>query len=599
MRRGIVFCYSDSDGISVACYVRSAEKGNGMLFTDVAFRRAGYHSMAEVFKVVEDELRSAYFIYPSMIAFFVSEDCQSYFNGESVADSNTTDVDGQVMNRSISVLAAGNMDARMQAMENDVEGTNELRQLSFKRNREGWLLPPNPVMSGELYLVGCNAIHGEGQFSIPFVIDSTTYSLIVSVSSSGSGSSMVEVVLSLFHQSSFSIIGRIELDDSLKSDDFPLHLLFVWFNRRTSSVVFRFLNTSTHLTKECAYGLRSRACSGGLSQQLSGYLERPQRHIPSDPAHTLAQGAAFVLYYGSLNTRNEAEGFGVGFDADGTVVYHGGFAQNQYCGKGWLLNPRGFPRHALEGQFWRGIPYGRVQVSDVLTKAVVARGVVDSYADGVWEGELFFLDRVVFRGVLVNGVPTRGEFYYLSGALKYVGAMANGKAHGKGCLYYDTEVGMPKKWYEGGFVDGVMEGKGRYYSKDRDNTLVYSGSFVQNRFHGSGELSREGTGSSEATGFCSQSERVYVNADAPSESIGDFAGDISPVRLSPRDSTHSALGECKSFSSVYYSDNEWVCLLDSYSAGWKTLRLEVGITDDTTESTVALAHDIMFEFVSW
>ena len=556
MRRGIVFCFSDSDGISIACYVRSGGNGSGMLFTDVAFRRSGYHSMTEVFKVVEDELRSAYFVYPSMIAFFLSEDCQRFFDGGAIADLSTTDVDGLGMHRSISVLPAGNVDAKMQSMESDVERTNELRELSFKGNREGWLLLSGPVISGELRLVGCNAIHGEGQFSIPFAIDSTTYNLIVCVSSSGSGSSMIEVVLSLFHQSSFSIIGRIELDDSLKSENFPLHLLFVWFNQRTSSVVFRFVNTTTCLTRECAYGLRNRACSGGLSQHLNGYLERPQRHIPSDPAYTLAQGAAFVLYYGSLNTRNEAEGFGMGFDTDGTVVYHGGFAQNQYCGKGWLLNPRGFPRHALEGQFWQGIPYGMVQVSDVPTNAVVARGAVDSYEDGVWEGELFFLDRVVFRGVLVNGVPTRGEFYYLSGALKYVGGMANGKAHGRGCLFYDTEVGVPKKWYEGRFVDGMMEGEGRYYLKDRDNTLAYSGSFVQNRFHGSGELLEERTGGSEVAGFYPQSEHVYLSADTPSGSVGDYVSVVSPVHLSPMESTHSVLGECKSISSVYYSDNE-------------------------------------------
>ncbi len=64
--------------------------------------------------------------------------------------------------------------------------------------------------------------------------------------------------------------------------------------------------------------------------------------------------------------------------------------------------------------------------------------------------------------------------------LRYEGNLQNGKAHGKGKVFYNE-----LHWYEGDFVDGVIQGQGEFY---RNGYLYYAGGVRGGVPHGQGAV---------------------------------------------------------------------------------------------------------------
>ena len=250
-------------------------------------------------------------------------------------------------------------------------------------------------------------------------------------------------------------------------------------------------------------------------------------------------------------------GRGLAFDRCGELLYYGDFAQNRFHGAGRQVNPMCFGHHVLRARFVCDMPVGVGEVVDTLTGYVTLRGAVTDLAQGLLSGELFLLKERVFLGYLAQGRPVAGTALYSNGAAKYMGRMAEGRANGNGCLFYNAGDG-PRKWCEGVFVGGVMTGRGRLYLPDAKNTLVYKGEFANNELDGEGELFLEDLKAAmardrDAKMRCPQLRNVDVSR---------LHGDVLSVRFNSGmlDSYHFKQTQNRNRSSnsdiLYYSESE-------------------------------------------
>ena len=250
-------------------------------------------------------------------------------------------------------------------------------------------------------------------------------------------------------------------------------------------------------------------------------------------------------------------GRGLAFDRCGELLYYGDFAQNRFHGAGCQVNPMCFGHHVLRARFVCDMPVGVGEVVDTLTGYVTLRGAVTDLAQGLLSGELFLLKERVFLGYLAQGRPVAGTALYSNGAAKYMGRMAEGRANGNGCLFYNAGDG-PRKWCEGVFVGGVMTGRGRLYLPDAKNTLVYKGEFANNELDGEGELFLEDLKAAmardrDAKMRCPQLRNVDVSR---------LHGDVLSVRFNSGmlDSYHFKQTQNRNRSSnsdiLYYSESE-------------------------------------------
>ena len=252
-----------------------------------------------------------------------------------------------------------------------------------------------------------------------------------------------------------------------------------------------------------------------------------------------------------------ATGHGLAFDRRGELLYYGDFAQNRFHGAGRQVNPMCFGHHVLRARFVCDMPVGVGEVVDSLTGYVTLRGAVTDLAQGLLSGELFLLKERVFLGYLAQGRPVVGTALYSNGAAKYMGRMAEGRASGNGCLFYNAGDGQ-RKWCEGVFAGGVMTGRGRLYLPDAKNTLVYKGEFANNELDGEGELFLEDLKAAmvrdpDAKMRCPQLRNVDVSR---------LHGDVLSVRFNNGilDSYHFKQTQNRDRSSssdiMYYSETE-------------------------------------------
>ena len=75
----------------------------------------------------------------------------------------------------------------------------------------------------------------------------------------------------------------------------------------------------------------------------------------------------------------------------------------------------------------------------------------------------------------------KGILYDVNGSVEYEGDFVNGKMEGKGKLIYGDG-----SYYEGQFSDNKRNGKGIIYSKNGD--IIYEGDYVNNEQEGIGKF---------------------------------------------------------------------------------------------------------------
>lgn len=89
--------------------------------------------------------------------------------------------------------------------------------------------------------------------------------------------------------------------------------------------------------------------------------------------------------------------------------------------------------------------------------------------------------RVLYEGGFVDGLYEGKGSLYAEGVLAYEGAFAGGLQNGEGTAYAEGAV-----CYKGGFVDGLYEGQGTAYYPD--GGVAYQGGFLGGLYSGQGTL---------------------------------------------------------------------------------------------------------------
>ena len=97
------------------------------------------------------------------------------------------------------------------------------------------------------------------------------------------------------------------------------------------------------------------------------------------------------------------------------------------------------------------------------------------------KGRLFSTNGDYYEGYFIDGIIEGiGMFYSKVRGYKYLGEFKNNKFHGRGKLVYDD-----KMTYEGDFIEGYKDGKGKLVFSDGS---YYEGNFVKNNFNGKGKF---------------------------------------------------------------------------------------------------------------
>ena len=88
--------------------------------------------------------------------------------------------------------------------------------------------------------------------------------------------------------------------------------------------------------------------------------------------------------------------------------------------------------------------------------------------------------KIKYEGDFVNGkIEGEGKYFSENGEY-YIGQWSNGRQHGKGKMYYKN--GNIR--YEGDFINGKIEGEGKYIS---ENGEYYIGQWLSGIQHGKGK----------------------------------------------------------------------------------------------------------------
>jgi hypothetical protein len=214
----------------------------------------------------------------------------------------------------------------------------------------------------------------------------------------------------------------------------------------------------------------------------------------SDPIKFEEDDDNYYLYKGSMNKNNDLSG--KGYQITNNYLYYGYFQNNEFNGKGLLINKDG---SILFGDWVNGACTGKGVLKiknkleyegDFFENKKHGRGV-ETYPDGSkYEGE-FRDNQKNGRGkcIISNGETYEGEFkddlFNGKGVYKwtldnreYIGDFKNGNMEGKGInKFKDGSV------YEGHYKNGLKHGQGKY---SWPNGKVFYGNWLNNKLHGTG-----------------------------------------------------------------------------------------------------------------
>jgi hypothetical protein len=94
--------------------------------------------------------------------------------------------------------------------------------------------------------------------------------------------------------------------------------------------------------------------------------------------------------------------------------------------------------------------------------------------------------QMMCKGEAIN-FPKRPN--HTGASILYTGEIKNYRPNNYGQFLIKTGAGFPDFGYEGNWIDGNMEGEGKYFANslgENDFPLSYEGSFKKNNFHGFG-----------------------------------------------------------------------------------------------------------------
>lgn len=137
------------------------------------------------------------------------------------------------------------------------------------------------------------------------------------------------------------------------------------------------------------------------------------------------------------------------------------------------------------GEYKNGKPHGRGIL--YYSSQYGIKSYDGTWINGVMEGEgtIIWKDGDKYVGNFKNGQKEGYGIYHFANGLLYEGDLQNDKIHGKGKLTYPANDECDRKYYEGEFISGAMQGTGKMVWNDG---LWYYGSWVNGQRNGKGEL---------------------------------------------------------------------------------------------------------------
>ena len=218
------------------------------------------------------------------------------------------------------------------------------------------------------------------------------------------------------------------------------------------------------------------------------------------------------LYFEGEYLNGERNGKGKKYNEYGRLKFEGEYLNGKKNGKGKEYNEDGkliFKGEYLNGKKYKGIEY---EYNEDNGKLIFEYEYLNGEKNGTikeydkYEGHLLFSGNYlngkkngegieyrygpnksntikIFSGIYLNGERKKGKEYNYEGNLVYEGEYLNGKRNGKGRIYYGNN--LPTLKYEGEFSNGKKHGKGIEY--DIDKHLKYEGEFLNGKKHGKGK----------------------------------------------------------------------------------------------------------------
>jgi hypothetical protein len=214
----------------------------------------------------------------------------------------------------------------------------------------------------------------------------------------------------------------------------------------------------------------------------------------SDPIKFEEDDNNYYLYKGSMNKNYDFSG--KGYQITNNYLYYGYFKNNEFNGKGLLINKDG---SILFGDWVNGACTGKGVLKinnkleyegDFFENKKHGRGV-ETYPDGSkYEGE--FKDNqkngkgkcIISNGEIYEGefkddlFNGKGTYKWMLENREYTGDFKNGNMDGYGInKFKDGSI------YEGHYKNGLKHGKGKYFWP---NGKVFYGNWLNNKLHGTG-----------------------------------------------------------------------------------------------------------------
>ena len=207
-----------------------------------------------------------------------------------------------------------------------------------------------------------------------------------------------------------------------------------------------------------------------------------------------------ILIFEGEYLNGKRNGKGKEYNNEGNVIFEGEYKNGKRNGKGKIYGKYG--KKLFEGEFLKGIKNGKGKEYN-LSFNVLFEG---EYLNGKrWNGKKFlyqdnelYKDVLCFEGEVVKGeIKGKGKEYYSDGNLSFEGEYLNGyRWNGRGYNKYGIltlelkdgkgkgEIFLQKVTYEGGFLDGKKNGKGKEYY---ENFLIFEGEYLNGEKNGKGK----------------------------------------------------------------------------------------------------------------
>ena len=240
-----------------------------------------------------------------------------------------------------------------------------------------------------------------------------------------------------------------------------------------------------------------------------------------------------IKYYGGF-IDNIKNGNGVEYFENGNKKYEGGFMNGQKAGKGWEFYENGNVKYS--GYFLDGQKNGcGIENYEDGHKKYEGSFMNDMYEE---KGTFYYEKKKINNGnqsLYINNINIKEKIYY-------EGYWKKGKREGNGSEYYPN--GVLK--YAGSFLNDRYHGYGQLFWNIKDSSYNYIGSFIDGKKYGKGEIYQISPLLSYSFSDLLNTFNNEIILEYPENEIKEYKGNF-------KDDKKEGLGTC-----IYINGNKYV-----------------------------------------